>query len=316
MNWKKLLLDYMIWPLTGIVFLAFAVVNPRLLTPDLIKVALYATAPFTFLVLAEGVVLLSGNIDLSIGQMTGLIAMASAHIFMVLGGISWGAATIFVPLALGAACGALNGFLVAGLSLNPLLATLGTYWIFYGLTSIISGIALYGCFPDIYLMLGSNIIVAMLGSILATVILWRILSRTRFGYNIYSTGGDRYSADMVGVRTRRTVFYVFLLAGILCGVGAIAYTGFVGAVPPSLADDTLLPALAAAVIGGISVKGGRGIMINVLGGAFLLKLINIMLISFAVSTFMRRVIFGIVVILAILINRFRLRIQEKLLVSK
>lgn len=316
MNWQRFLLDYMIWPLTAIVFFAFAVVNPRLFTPNLIKVALYATAPFTFLVLAEGVVLLSGNIDLSIGQMTGLLAMASAHIFIVFGGISWGAATIFVPIALGAACGALNGFLVAGLSLNPLLATLGTYWIFYGLTLTISGVALYGCFPEIYLALGSNIIVAMLGSILVTVILWRILSRTRFGYNIYSTGADRASAHMLGVRTRRTVFYSFLLTGILCGVGAIAYTGFVGAVPPTLADDTLLPALAAAVIGGISVSGGRGILINVLGGAFLLKLIDIMLISFNVSTFTRQIIFGIVIIAAILINRFRLRIMERRLVSE
>jgi ribose/xylose/arabinose/galactoside ABC-type transport system permease subunit len=269
-----------------------------------------------FLVVAEAIPLITGNFDLSVGQITGLAAMAAAYILLRNPNFNFILAFI-MPFVFGTLCGALNGFLVGLINFNPFLVTLGTSLLFDGLTLMIHPQSIWGLdLPRYYVSFGSNEYIALLFFIMVLLILGLALRYSRTGIHIYATGGDRVSSEMLGIKTNWIIFLAYTIAGFLCGGAALIYTGFCNGVPLNLADGALFPAFAGAVIGGISLAGGRGSVINAFGGCLVVGTLEAGLTMFAISPEMRKAAMGILVIFAILLDRLRITYRDKLLRPK
>ena len=295
----------------------FAILKPTgMLKWSTIVFIIYSTLPLGFLVFGQGLCLLSGSLDLSIGQMTGFVGMMAAMIMTKwIPGIP-SPVDIFIPVGLGLACGALNGFVIGILGLSPFLATLGTFMIFGGGTFLIRSYPVYTGFSKLYLSLGGVNVVAIPIAIAFLAVIELVLRFTRFGTHIYAVGGNAASSRMLGITPSKMYFSIHTICGGLCGMSALFYTGFLGCVPAGMADGTVFLAFSGAIIGGIGLQGGRGSMVNVLAGVLFLSLIEAGLSMFSVSPFLRRVVYGILVIVAILLNRFRTSLRDRILLPE
>ena len=109
---------------------------------------------------------------------------------------------------------------------------------------------------------------------------------------------------------------IYTISGIFAGLSALFYTGFLSTVPPALADGNVFLAFAGAIIGGISLEGGRGSMINAFAGVLFLGVVEAGLAMFNVSPFLRKMVYGVLVILAIILNRYRSNLRDKILLPK
>jgi len=311
------LIENLSWVLIVIFYGFFAILRPvGMLKWGTIIFIIYSTLPLGFLVFGEGLCLLSGNLDLSIGEMTGFVGMLTAMIIAKwLPGIP-SPFDAMVPIIIGLICGAFNGFLIGVLSLNPFLATLGTYMVFDGATLLIHPYPIYKGFSKFFLTLGGVDYVAIPIAIAFLIILQVVLKFTKFGSHVYAIGGNAASSKMLGVSPNKMYFLIYTLSGGFAGLSALFYTGFLGSVPPGMADGTVFLAFAGAVIGGINLEGGRGSMINAFAGVLFLGVVEAGIAMFNVSPFLRKVVYGFLVILAILINKYRSTIRDKILLPK
>lgn len=312
---KLFFIDNMIWVLVVGLFVFFSMITPKaFLTFQNIHFILYVASMIGFLVFAEAICLISGNFDLSIGQIAGFSAVAAA-VMINKAGIP-GYLGIILIVAIGACCGAFNGFLVGKIRLNPFLVTLGSYIIFDYLTLVTSRGSILNL-PVVYLALGGSrvfgIYIAIFILLGGGFILSAILSKTRWGSNIYSIGGNIEAARRCGINTGNVILSVFTLAGILSAISGLLYTGYIGIAISTLADGTMFMAFAGAVIGGVSLSGGRGSILNTLGGTLLLGIIEAGLTMMAISPPWQGVFTGVLIIVAILINQTRQILRDKIL---
>ena len=317
-------LDNLIWPILVVAFIGFSILLPQIFTQYRnIEFLLYTSAGLGAITLAEGICLISGNFDLSVGSIAGFSSMAAA-LFLT----EWmpgapGVAGIAVLLAVGGGIGLLNGVFIAKFDVNPFLQTLSTLIIFEGGILVLSTRSVYGL-PDSYLWLGSgdvtfggllprSVPVAVLFMLGLFVVVWFVLTKTRFGRSVYAVGGDETSAAEAGIDTDRVVIAVFVLSGMLAATGGLLLTGFNGGATPTLGTSQLFPAFTAAVIGGISLFGGRGNVFNSLGGVLLLGTIAAGLVMLNIDPQIVQTINGIVLFSAILMYTFVQRLRERLL---
>lgn len=228
---------------------------------------------------AQSLIVLTAGIDLSVAAIMVLMSVIAGSLSVYVG--------VPAPIALligfagGGAAGYLNGFLVTRLRLPPFIVTLGTWNIFYALTLWLSGAqsirsqdidanaALLKFFGH-QIAIGSARITY--GTVLMFVIfiaLWFLLNRTAWGRHVYAIGDDKEAAELAGIRTDRTLITVYILAGLICAVGAWASIGRVGSVSPQSFYEGNLQSITAVVIGGISLFGGRGSIMGPLIGALI-----------------------------------------------
>lgn len=314
---KLFLVDNFIWVLLALTTVAFGLVNgPQFFNLSNLQFIVFSSVMLSFLVMAEGICLLSGNFDLSVGQAAGFAGMLNAMLLTSWApGMPWylGIATI---LCIGAVIGATNGFFIAYMDLNPFLVTLGTFFVLQYATLEISLNPITGL-PDSYLALGGDAIagvpIAIFLLLVAAVLLHVLLRHTPFGSNVYSVGGDPEASSRVGISTTRTVFFVFVLSGMLSAFSGLLYTGFLNSATPGMADGALFMAFAGAVIGGASLSGGRGSIVNMIGGALLIGVFDAGLVQTGLSGNQVNIFFGVLVIVAIIINRYRERKRDDLL---
>jgi len=270
----------------------------------------YSSIPLGFIVLAEAIVLLNGNFDLSVGQIAGLAAAIGG--IVASSGRLPPALTITVPIGIGFLCGAINGFLVGNLKLNAFLATLGTFLAFDGAQLLIRHQVIFE-FPASYLAPGGNMFISI-SSFIGTLLFFQFfLYNTKYGYHFVAVGSTPRAASMLGVSLRLSRFLAFVISGVLSGIAGLYYTGYTAAYGPLIAEGTVFLAFAAAVLGGISLTGGRGRIVNVFGGLILLGTISSGLTIMAISPYLRRMLFGTIVIIAILLDASRNRFRESVM---
>jgi len=320
MDWKKIklhLVNNLIWVIIVGLFLFFALLIPRgWLGLRNIEFILYVGSMIGFLVIGESLVLLSGNMDLSLAQNAGLSAMIvgylSAAVFEGAPGWVW----IMGVIIVGAILGSVNGFLIGKLRMNAFLATLGTFLAFNYATFLISRGTVVGL-PKALILPGSlsfsGFHMAILIFFAVAVLVHFLLRYTRFGANVYSVGGDPEASRKMGINIGNTYFWVFTLAGALAGLSALIFIGYLGCVPSTMADGMIFMAFAGAVMGGISLRGGRGGIIGAIGGVILFGIIEAGLTMINIDPALRGIFSGVVLIVAIMINRMRERIIDKLL---
>lgn len=316
------LLDNLIWPILAVAFVAFSVMLPELFTSfQNVNFLLYQSAGLGAIALAESVALISGNFDLSVGSIAGFSAMATALFLTDWVPAAPGASGYLFILVVGGLLGLLNGIFIAKFGVNPFLQTLSTLIIFEGGILVLSTQSIFGL-PEVYTWLGGErltlpmdvqIPFATFFMVLMFVGVWFLLSKTRFGRSIYAVGGDEESAAEAGIDAEFVVIAVYVISGMLAATGGLLLTGFNNSVTPSMGTNMLFPAFTAAVIGGISLYGGRGNVFNALGGVLLLTTIQAGLTMLAFGPDLIETINGLVLFAAILLYTSVEHLRDRLL---
>lgn len=259
--------------------------------------------------LGQTLVLLIGGIDLSVGAAAGLSAIVGALMLVHLGVDPW----LVIPLTclFGFAVGAINGALVAYARLNPFIVTLASWEIVAGTTLVItsgSPVRPLGAeFQRFGLgeVMGVPVPVLVFGVI--ALVLGFVLNRTTFGRNLYAIGGNRHAAVLVGIPVQRIEMLVFGLSGALAALAGILYASRMDSAQPSVGEGWLMPSITAAIIGGVSLRGGQGTVTGTVAGALLMAVLGNGIVLLNISSYWQRVIVGAVVLLAILIDLVRRR---------
>jgi len=316
---KLALVENMIWIIILGVFIIFSLTIPNFFTIKNILFILYAASPLGLIVFGEAIALLSGNMDLSLSENAGLTAMLVGIIL-----VDWapwlpGWVGIILMVLIGALLGSINGFFIGKLKINPFLITLSTFLIFNWFTYYLRRGAIVK-FPDDLLVLGGgktggifNAIFVLVGIM---IMLYIILDHTRFGSHIRAIGGNSEASEMLGISVENTNFWIFTITGALAGISGLLYVGYLKCIPSTIADGAIFLAFAGAIIGGVSLKGGRGSIIGALGGVILMGIIEAGCTMTAMDPALRGVLNGFILLIAILINRTRGNLRDRILIPK
>ncbi|HDD40613.1 MAG TPA: ABC transporter permease [Nitrososphaeria archaeon] len=308
------LLENAIWILIVIFYAIFAAIVPKgMLSPSMVLFIIYSCFPIGFIVIGQAICLITGNFDLSIGEIAGLTAMVGAVVAVQ--HILPDPLTILVPIAVGTLCGILNAILITWLGLHPFLVTLGTGFAFDGLTLIVYPSVIFKGFPEIYLAIGGDYAVAFSVFFITLLILGILFLRFRIGLRFYAVGSDPMATSMTGINVKKVIFLAYTLSGFFGGLSGLFYAGFLKSVSPLTADGTVFISFAAAVLGGISISGGRGNVVNILGGILCLSIFDYGLTMIKVSPYVRRVFYGVLVVVALIVDKARAKIRDRYMKS-
>lgn len=261
-------------------------------------------------ILAVGMtyVILTRGIDLSVGSILAFSGLCSAMVAVQGYGLL---AALSAGMFAGAVMGALNGFMVANLSIPPFVATLGMLSVGRGLTFILNDGSPVTDLPEAYLALGTGKLgpIGMPIVIFAIVALffWLVLKYTTYGRYVYAVGGNEKSARTSGIGVRKVTFSVYVISGLLAGLAGIVLSARTTSALPQAGVSYELDAIAAVVIGGTSLSGGTGRIVGTLFGALLIGVINNGLNLLGVSSYYQQVAKGLIIVFAVLIDVWRKR---------
>lgn len=295
------------WPAVGAVVLLYvlnAAFNSSFIQPDNWASLIAVASPFVLISMAAAPALLSGGggIDLSVGPLAGLVNAVVVGLIVAAGGTS---PLVIVPsvLAIGLLSGLLNGSLIAYLRIPPIIATLGTYLVYAGLTLQVVPRA-GGTAPDWLTQLarGFGPFPALLLPIFAVAVLWLLLQRTAFRRNLFGVGGDARVAYTAGVKVAHVRLLAYALSGVIAAVAGLAFTAVLGSADPTAAPRYTLIAIAGAALGGVSLTGGRGGLLGAAAGGAIIFLIQNLLTLAHVSVFHLQIVYGAALLLAVALN--------------
>ncbi|OMQ98343.1 ABC transporter permease [Burkholderia pseudomallei] len=251
-------------------------------------------------------VILTGGIDLSVGSVMALSGTLAAGLLVA--GAN-GAAALAAGIGVGVALGAANGLFVAFAGMPPIIVTLATMGIARGLALIYTGGYPIDGLPDWVRFFGSGKVLGVqmpVPTMLAVYALaWLMLERMPFGRYVYAIGGNEHATRLSGVRVSRVKLAVYTFAGLTSALAALVLTGRLMSGQPNAGGGFELDAIAAVVMGGTSIAGGRGSIVGTLVGALLLGVLNNGLNMIGVNPYVQNVIKGAIILLAIYIGRER-----------
>lgn len=269
------------------------------------------------LAVGQTFVIVSGGIDLSVGAVLGLSGMVGGWVmqhFFSHAGIPTGSPALVtaigfaVTIAVGVIAGLVNGVLIAGYDIPPFVVTLGTLGIATGLADLISNGQELSTLPVTIGNIGNDNIggwlpIPVLIAVACTAVGAIVLARTRFGSTTYAIGDNREAARRAGISDGRHLLKVYTLAGTLAGVASITVMSRLGAAAPTSGSNDELSAIAAVVIGGASLFGGRGTVVGALIGTCIIAVLLTGLIIINVPSFWQTVTVGVVLIVAVYVDR-------------
>ena len=300
-------------PALLLLMLLGALVNDSFLTERNLISILGASAALAMVVLAESLVLITGKFDLSLESVVGIAPAVGALLVLPAAQSGLGtelpaAVALLAILVVGAVIGAFNGILVVKLKLNAFIVTLAMLIVLRGLlVGATKGKTLFGM-PDSLLLPGHH----HLPDHPACRCGWPrspsaspgfVLKYHRVGRALYAIGGNPDAARAAGIRVERVMLGVFVVAGVLASVGGLMQTGYVGAISANQGQNMIFTVFAAAVIGGISLDGGKGTMFGALTGVLLLGVVQNLLTLAQVPSFWIQAIYGGIILVALMIAR-------------
>lgn len=251
-------------------------------------------------------VILTAGIDLSVGSALGVTAMAA--IVCANAGLP-AVAAILVALAAGAVIGAINGVFIARFALPAFIVTLAALTYLRGVVYVgTGGTTLIPAQVD-YAWIGQG---SLLGVPYAVLIMlavyaagWFLLNRTVFGRQVYAIGGNAEAARLSGIPVRRVIFLTYVISGLAAGIAGLIVASRLESAVPDLGSGYELNAIAAIVLGGTSLMGGRGSLVGTFIGALFIAVLSNGMTLMNVESFYQQIIMGIVILLAVLIDRLR-----------
>jgi rhamnose transport system permease protein len=285
-----------------------AILEPRFIEADSLRNLALNASIFAILAVGQTLVIITRNVDLSVGSVLGLSAFLAGDLLSKHPGMSL--PLVFVlGIGLGAACGLFNGILVTWGQVPALVVTLGTLYAFRGLAFLWTDGRQVNAetLPDSFLNLGSDsiagvpILVIIAVVVVLTVGQW--LRDYRPGRELYAIGSNPEGARLAGVRAQRRVLGAFVLAGALAGLGGVLFTARFGTVDATAGVGYELTVIAAAVVGGVAIFGGTGSVYGAALGALLLGTITSSLIVLRVEAFWQQAAIGALLLVAISLDR-------------
>ena len=288
-------------------FAVLVALNPAYFSLQTLAMIFASSQILCLLALGATLVMLTRNIDVSVGSTVGLSAIAVG----VALNNGYGLATaIAFALAIGALAGAFNGLLVVGLRIPAIVATLGTLGLYRGVMLLWTGGKWIEGLPDSLKSLSEPAFIGVspLGWLVLALLLaggW-LLSRTAFGRDFYAVGDNLAAARQLGVAVNRTRMLAFTLNGMLAACAGIVFAAQIGFVPNQTGSGLEMKAIAACVLGGISLLGGTGTLLGAFLGAFFLTQIDTVLVLFRLPAWWNDFIAGLV-LLGVLVLDGRLR---------
>jgi ribose/xylose/arabinose/galactoside ABC-type transport system permease subunit len=271
---------------------------------NLVNVAL-SIAVIGILAVGMTFVILIGGIDLSIGSVVALAGVVAALVTQKtdFAGLGFAAA-----LGIGLASGAFNGITVAFFRVPPFVVTLAVLTIARGMAFIFSEGRSVGNLPESFGRLGKMIFLGLPFSVwlmlLTFAVGWFVLRHTTFGRYVYAIGGNSEAAFLAGVKTKSVTFRVYVLNGLLVGIAAVVLASRLGAGVPNSGLQYELDVIAAVVVGGTSLSGGRGSVVSTLLGAIFIGVLNNGLNLVGIDTYIQKIVLGAVILLAVLADKF------------
>lgn len=251
-------------------------------------------------------VFISGEIDLSVGALHGLLAMLCAKVAINMGADMYLAALIAVLL--GAVLSGINGVITTKLRIPSFITTLGMLSIYSGATLVLSkGMPISGLDDPGFRSLVSG---RAFGVIPAQVV-WMVaagifgtylLFFTRFGFNVFATGGNKSAANAVGINTDRVKILAFMCSGALVGISSFILTGWFRGVDPQTGNGMELSVIAAVIIGGTGLFGGQGSVLGTLIGALIIGMISNGTVLLGVDSYYEPIAHGMVILLAVIVD--------------
>ncbi|MEM0652784.1 autoinducer 2 ABC transporter permease LsrC [Klebsiella huaxiensis] len=290
-----------------VLFAGLVALNPAYFSLQTLAMIFASSQILCLLALGATLVMLTRNIDVSVGSTVGLSAIAVG----VALNSGYGLMTaIAFALAIGALAGAFNGLLVVGLRIPAIVATLGTLGLYRGVMLLWTGGKWIEGLPNSLKALSEPAFIGIspLGWLVLALLLvggW-VLSRTAFGCDFYAVGDNLAAARQLGVAVNRTRMLAFTLNGMLAACAGIVFAAQIGFVPNQTGSGLEMKAIAACVLGGISLLGGTGTLLGAFLGAFFLTQIDTVLVLFRLPAWWNDFIAGLV-LLGVLVLDGRLR---------
>jgi ribose transport system permease protein len=282
--------------------------------------SVYATEVLV-LALGQTFVIITAGIDLSLGAVLGFTAMWAAWVMqrLIEAHVSTPATMILGTLAAlvaGAGIGFANGVLITKLKLAPFIVTLGTLGIASGATLLLNDGREIDQIPSKWSDLGNYIVAGWLPApvIVAGVlciVMWLLLRETRFGRHVYAIGSNEEAARRAGINVPRTLIAVYSLAGLMASLSGLLVMARFGIAHPSFGANDLLATIAAVVIGGTSLFGGRGGLSGTIIGTAILSVLVTGLVLANVQPYWQTVTVGVIIIVAVYVDQIRLSLKDR-----
>ena len=291
-----------------VLFIALSIASPYFLTANNLASVARQTAVFNTMALGMTIVIVSGGIDLSVGSILGLSGLVGTMALEAGYPIFIG---VLVGIAVGTACGFLNGLMITQLRINAFIVTLGTLGIYRGLALIISnGLPVHRIPPGFAFLgegnlLGIPFVVWLL--VICAVVTHFVLENTRLGRYAFAIGSNQMAAVYAGIPVAFHTVAVYAIGGALTGLAGMIEASRLMTGQPTAGLGYELQAIAAVVIGGGSLNGGEGSVVGTLIGAFIMGLLSNGADLLNISNYWQQVIIGSVIILAVTLDEFRKR---------
>ena len=287
----------------------FSYRSVRFATPENALTILVAAAPFALVALGQTFVILTGGIDLSVGSVIAVSAMTASSVVVGHPELIW--VGLLAGVGVGLLIGLVNGLLVSKLGVAPFVATLGTLTAGSGIAYVIGGGAPINGLPVEWGKIANTdllgVRVPVLIMIAGFIISYLVLRKTTFGLRVYAVGGNRTAADVAGVKSGQILIAVYVLSGALAGLSGVILSSRVISGPPNLGSGYELAAIAAVVIGGASLLGGRGSVWGTLLGLLLIQTLNNGLDILVVPAYWQKVISGVLIVAAVAVDVWAVR---------
>lgn len=318
-----------------LVTIVFTSLAPQFMTWTNLVIMTKHVAINALLAIGMTFVILTAGIDLSVGSIAGMIAMIAGGminegiILPQLGVIiyphTW--MIIVFVLILGTVAGALSGYVITRFNVAPFIATLGMYYVARGIAGLrnngytlpnLVGRPEYGNTGFDVLgagnFLGINYSIWLM--VIFALVAFLVTKRTPFGRHVYAIGGNERAAELSGVRVSRTKVIVYSISGFCSALVGLIIASQLMASHPLIGDAFELNAIAAVVLGGTSLDGGRGGIGGTIIGAFTIGFMNDGMVMLGVSSFWQKVIKGAVIVFAVIIDQVQARMQERIALQK
>lgn len=299
-----------------------AAVNPRFLDPQGLQDLMLNATIFVVMAVGQALVIITRNVDLSVGSILGLTAFGTGATFAAAPGTPI-VVVFLIGLVFGGLLGAVNGLIVSFAKVPALVITLGTLYVYRGIANAWAGSTQYfiGDAPDVFgnlsvsTVLGVPIIAIL--AVVLMIVVQVVLSGLRRGRDLYAIGSDPGAAALFGIPITRRVLAAFTACGALTGIAGVLYASRFNSVGADTGTGYELQIVAAAVVGGVAIFGGSGSAVGAAIGAVLLTTMVGALAALNVSKFWQQAIVGALIIAAILIDRLiALRTSRRLRVTE
>ena len=294
-------------PLVGVfiallvIFVISAVTSPYFLTSYNMSVVARSLAFVGLITIGQSMLMILGELDLSLGVIGGLCGVVSGMLMVNLGLDPW--LSMALCLTLGAALGCFNGLMVTFLKLHSLVLTIGTAGVFGGANLVLTkGVAITNIPKEIQFLGRGDVFGIPMPFIVMFVVLIVasfVIMKTPFGRYIYAIGDNTPAARMLGIKVDTVRVLVFTIAGMLAALAGLLMVTRLGTAQPSIGETWVLPPIAASVIGGVATTGGVGAPLGAILGAAIIGVIENIIVLFGVSPYWQGVVSGFIVVLAI-----------------